>query len=501
MSDLFLPVTLGAFHLANRIVMAPLTRSRAHADGTPTPLMAEYYGQRASAGLIVSEGVNISPQARGYARTPGIYEEAQVRAWRPVLDAVHRGGSRMFLQLWHVGRLSHPSLQPGQGLPVAPSAIRPDAHAYTQAGFRPCVPPRALDEKEIPGIVDQYARAARNALAAGFDGVEIHAANGYLIEQFLRDSGNRRTDAYGGSIENRARFLLDVAEAVVEACGSGRVGIRLSPLSPVNDLRLDRDPLATYGYVVERLNDFGLAYLHMIEGETQGPRTVPGGIDLQILRRAFKGPYIANNGYDLALALEARRTHHADLISFGRLYISNPDLVERLRAGASLNEPDRETFFGGGAHGYTDYPTLTPQPDPLPREHIMAQSDSSVDPVHFDIRLRTRLGILREEIHQALLRADSESYGELAGQVHDVEEESLADLLTDVNLADISRVVQEIRDIEAARDRIAHHTYGTCLDCGDPIAANRLEAYPTAKRCLTCQRAYETRTGVAPAKL
>ncbi len=501
MSDLFLPVTLGSLHLANRIVMAPLTRSRAHADGTPTPLMAEYYGQRASAGLIVSEGVNISPQARGYARTPGIYEEAQVRAWRPVLDAVHRGGSRMFLQLWHVGRLSHPSLQPDQGLPIAPSAIRPEARAYTPAGFRPCLTPRELDVKEIPGIVAEYARAARNALAAGFDGVEIHAANGYLIEQFLRDSGNRRTDAYGGSIENRAKFLLDVLEAVTEVCGGGRVGIRLSPLSPVNDLKLDRDPPATYGYVVERLNDFGLAYLHMIEGVTQGPRSVPGGFDLEILRRAFKGMYIANNGYDLALALEARRTHRADLISFGRLYIANPDLVERLRSGATLNELDRETFFGGGAHGYTDYPTLDPPPYPTRKEHIMGQSHSSLDLPHFDIKLRARLGTLREEIHQALLRTDSESYGELAGQVHDVEEESLADLLTDVNLADISREVQEARDIEAARDRIAHHTYGTCIDCGDPIGANRLEAYPTARRCLTCQRAYERRTGLPTAKL
>lgn len=357
-SDLFSPVTLGAFLLSNRIVMAPLTRSRAQADGTATALMAQYYAQRASAGLIVSEGVSISPQARGYAWTPGIYTDSQVEAWRAVTEAVHLRGSRVFLQLWHVGRISHPSLQPDHALPVAPSAVRPRARAYTTTSLQPCVTPRALDAAEIPPIVEEYARAARNALAAGFDGVEIHAANGYLIEQFLRDSANRRTDAYGGSLEKRARFLLEVVEAVVEACGGNRVGIRLSPLSPVNDLALDSSPEITYGYVVERLNDFTPAYLHMIEGETQGPREVPRGFDLQVLRRAFKGPYIANNGYNRALALEARRTHRADLIAFGRLYIANPDLVERLRVGATLNDPDRATFFGGGAHGYTDYPLM-----------------------------------------------------------------------------------------------------------------------------------------------
>lgn len=358
MTDLFSPVALGAFHLANRIVMAPLTRSRARDDGTATALMAEYYRQRASAGLIISEGVNVSPQARGYACTPGIYDERQVQAWRAVTEAVHLAGSRMFLQLWHVGRISHPSLQPDRATPVAPSALRPRAHAYTLSGFQPCVSPRALAADEIPGLVDQYARAAHNALAAGFDGVEIHAANGYLIEQFLRDSGNHRTDAYGGAVENRARFLLEVVDAVARECGGNRVGIRLSPLSPVNDLALDSDPLGTYGYVVERLNDFGLAYLHMIEGETQGAREPPGGFDLQALRRAFRGPYIANNGYDLSLALAARRTDRADLISFGRPFIANPDLVERLRAGAELNAPDRATFFGGDAHGYTDYPRM-----------------------------------------------------------------------------------------------------------------------------------------------
>jgi N-ethylmaleimide reductase len=359
-SDLFQPTRLGPYQLANRIAMAPLTRSRAGQDGVPTSLMVEYYAQRASAGLIIAEGTNISPQGRGYAFTPGIYDDAQVAGWRQVTEAVHARGGRIFPQLWHVGRVSHPSLQPGGAVPVAPSAIRPEATSYTEAGFQPCVTPRALATAEIAEIVDQYRQATRNALAAGFDGIEIHAANGYLIEQFLRDSTNQRTDAYGGPRENRARLLLEVAEAVAAVCGGERVGVRLSPVSPVNGAGLDSDSAGTYAIVVERLNAFGLAYIHVIEGATQGPREVPSGFDLQILRRLFKGLYIANNGYDLTLALEARRRNLADLVSFGRLYIANPDLVERLRIGARLNVPDRATFFGGGAAGYTDYPALTP---------------------------------------------------------------------------------------------------------------------------------------------
>jgi N-ethylmaleimide reductase len=357
-TDLFSPVQLGPYRLRNRIVMAPLTRSRASSGGVPQPLMAEYYAQRASAGLIVAEATNISPQGRGYAFTPGLYADAQVASWRLVTDAVHARGGRIFPQLWHVGRISHPALQPGGALPVAPSAICPKATSFTGATFEPCVTPRALAADELPGIVEQYRVAARNALAAGFDGVEIHAANGYLIEQFLRDSTNLRTDGYGGSRENRARLLLEVVEAVSAVCSGARVGVRLSPVSPSNDAALDSDPPATYGYVVERLNAFGLAYIHVIEGATQGPREVPGGFDLQTLRRAFNGLYIANNGYDLALALAARRGGLADLIAFGRPFIANPDLVERLRTGAPLNTPDRSTFFGGGAAGYTDYPTL-----------------------------------------------------------------------------------------------------------------------------------------------
>ncbi len=233
--------------------------------------MAEYYAQRASAGLIITEGVNISAQGRGYAFTPGLHADAQVEGWRGVTDAVHLHDGKIFPQLWHVGRVSHPSLQPGGALPVAPSAIRPGADSFTETGFQPCVTPRELETAEIAGIVEQYRRAAQNALAAGFDGVEIHAANGYLIEQFLRDSTNRRTDAYGGSRENRARLLLEVTAAVAAVCGGGRVGIRLSPVSPVNGAELDSDPVGTYAYVVEQLNAFGLAYLHVIEGATQGP--------------------------------------------------------------------------------------------------------------------------------------------------------------------------------------------------------------------------------------
>src|SRR5665213_1235743 len=336
-SDLFRPVRLGPYELANRIVMAPLTRSRASEGGIPGSLMAEYYAQRASAGLIIAEGTNISPQGRGYAFTPGLFDDAQVEGWRTVTKAVHARSGRIFPQLWHVGRVSHPSLQPGGALPVAPSAIRPEATSYTGTGFQPCVTPRALETDEIPEIIEQYRQAARNALAAGFDGVEIHAANGYLIEQFLRDSTNKRPDAYGGSRENRVRLLIEVTEAVAGICGGERVGVRLSPVAPVNGAGLDSDPAGTYLHAVERLNAFGLAYIHVIEGATQGPREVPGGFDLQVLRRAFKGLYMANNGYHLRLALDALRHNHADLISFGRLYIANPDLVERLRTGAPLN--------------------------------------------------------------------------------------------------------------------------------------------------------------------
>ncbi len=359
-SDLFQPVQLGGMTLANRIVMAPLTRSRAGKGDVPRALNAEYYAQRATAGLIVSEATNISQQGKGYAYTPGIYTEEQVAGWRLVTDAVHAKGGHIVCQLWHVGRISHPDLQPWGRLPVAPSAIRPGGQAFTETGFQPHVTPRALDTDEIPGIVRDYAHAAGCAKRAGFDGVEIHAANSYLLDQFIRDSTNKRTDRYGGSLENRTRLPLDVAAAVTEAWGGGeRVGIRLSPLAPQpGDTPLDSDPMGTYGYLVERLNRFGLAYLHCIEGATQGARDEPPGFSFQRLRRMFHSLYMANNGYTRELALRARREDLADLICFGRPFIANPDLVERLRTGAPLADAPKETWYGGDAHGYTDYPTL-----------------------------------------------------------------------------------------------------------------------------------------------
>ena len=330
--------------------------SAAGADAVPSPLAPDYYAQRASAGLIIAEATVISLHGKGYENTPAIYNAAQVAAWRPVTRAVHGAGGRIFLQLWHVGRISHPGNQPGGALPVAPSAIRPAGQIRIAGEMRPFETPRALASEEIPAVVAEFAAAARNAQEAGFDGVELHGANGYLIEQFLRDSTNRRTDRYGGSAENRCRFALEAVEAVVKVWGADRVGIRISPVSPVNDSGPDSDPAATYGLLVERLNPFGLAYLHVVEGATQGPRAVAGGFDLQRLRRAFSGLYMANNGYDLALALAARRDGLADLVCFGRPFIANPDLVARLRTGAPLAEIDRDTLYRGGAEGYTDYP-------------------------------------------------------------------------------------------------------------------------------------------------
>jgi N-ethylmaleimide reductase len=352
------PVRLGRYRLVNRVVMAPMMRCRAGPDGVPDALMAEYYAQRAGAGLIIGEGADVSPQARGHAGSPGLYNDAQVEGWRAVTEAVHARGGLIFAQLAHAGRVSDPSLQPGGGLPVAPSAIWSGAWYFAAEGFRPCRAPRALETDEVPKLVEQYRQAAERALAAGFDGVEIHAAEGYLIEEFLRDSSNQRTDAYGGSIARRARFLLEVTEAVVGVAGGARTGVRLSPLSQVNGAELDRHAAETYGYVVEALNPFSLAYLHVVEGETGGPREVPHDFDLRGLRRLFNGLYIANNGYDLNSATNARRRGHADLVSFGRLFIANPDLVERFRSGAPLSAPHNEFFFAGAARGYTDYPAL-----------------------------------------------------------------------------------------------------------------------------------------------
>jgi N-ethylmaleimide reductase len=355
-SLLFEPFQAGALTLRNRIVMAPLTRSRARQPGdVPTELNALYYRQRATAGLIVSEATQITPQGKGYAFTPGIYSDEQIAGWRLVTDAVHAEGGQIVLQLWHVGRISHPSLQPGGALPVAPSAIRPKGQAFTETGFQDFVTPRALAADEIPGIVADYARAARNAIAAGFDGVEIHGANGYLLDQFLRDGTNHRTDQYGGSVENRLRFPLLVVDAVVAAVGAERVGIRLSPVTPSNDIA-DSNPTAVFFPLVEALARLRLAYVHVVEGATGGSRETP--FDFDALRRRFPGAWIANNSYTRDLAVEHLAQQRTDLVAFGRPFIANPDLVARLRQGAPLAELDRATLYGGGAKGYTDYPAL-----------------------------------------------------------------------------------------------------------------------------------------------
>jgi len=356
-SDLFAPAPLGPYTLANRIVMAPLTRNRAGAGNVPQPMNAEYYAQRASAGLIITEATQISPQGVGYPATPGIHNRQQVDGWRRVTDAVHAAGGRIFLQLWHVGRISHPSLQPGGALPVAPSAIKPAGQAITYDGPQPFVTPRALEIEEIPGIVADYRRAAGYAQEAGFDGVEIHAANGYLLDQFLRDGTNHRSDRYGGSVDNRMRLLGEVAEAVVGVWGSDRVGVRISPLNPFNDIA-DSQPEATFTRVAQRLGDLGLAYLHVVEGAIHGGDTELPRVDMGRLRRAFGGTYIANGGYDGERAKAALLAGAADLIAFGVPFIANPDLPLRLALGAGLNEPDPKTFYGGGARGYTDYRTL-----------------------------------------------------------------------------------------------------------------------------------------------
>ncbi len=357
-TDLFSPVNLGPITLANRIVMAPLTRSRAGLGDTPRALNAEYYAQRATAGLIISEATQISQQGKGYAYTPGIYTDEQVAGWKLVTDAVHAKGGHMFAQLWHVGRISHNDLQPGGGLPVAPSAIRPEGQAFTEEGFKPHPTPRALETDEIAGIVADYAHAAACARRAGFDGVEIHSANQYLLEQFIRDSSNIRTDRYGGSIENRLRIVLEVAEAVTAVWGGGeRVGIRLSPTSPGLGPN-DSNPWPVYSALVEQLNRFGLVYAHVIEGKTQGSRAELPGFSFQQLRSLFRGLYIANNGFDREMALRARRENLADLVCFGRPFIGNPDLVERLRRNAPLATPAKETWYGGDAKGYTDWPTM-----------------------------------------------------------------------------------------------------------------------------------------------
>jgi N-ethylmaleimide reductase len=353
--DLFTPIEVGPLTLPNRIVMAPLTRSRAGPGNVPTPLSALYYVQRASAGLIISEATQVAPEGQGYVSTPGIHSAEQVAGWKCVTGAVHACGGRMVLQLWHVGRISHPSFQPGGALPIAPSAIRPNARAFTANGFEPIPAPRALETSEIPGIVAQYAQGARNALAAGFDGVEVHGANGYLIDQFLRDGTNKRTDAYGGSIENRMRFLLEVTDAVTAAVGAERTGLRISPQNGQNDIA-DSDPQSLFNQVAAALSGRGLAYLHVIEGDTGGTPVRP--FDYFAIKRLFGGLFMANNGFDRGRANEAIAQGCADLVAFGKPFIGNPDLVTRLYLDVPLSPLNRETLYGGAEQGYTDYPVL-----------------------------------------------------------------------------------------------------------------------------------------------
>jgi len=357
--QLFSPTKIGAIGVANRVAMAPLTRSRADMDGVHSELAVEYYRQRASAGLIITEATNISRQGRGYAFTPGIYTDAHAEAWHRVTDAVHRAGGKIVCQLWHVGRMSHVDLQEGHAAPVAPSAIQAGELIFlesrTQA--RPSMP-RALETGEIPALLADYANAARKAKAAGFDGVEVHSANCYLLEQFIRDSTNQRTDRYGGSVENRTRFPIEAIAEVSRIWGADRVGVRLSPMTrAVGDTPLDSDPQGTYGYLAEQLGKLGLAYLHCVEGQTRGPNAV-ADFDFKALHAAFGGSYIANNGYERQMALDAVASGHADMIAFGRHFIANPDLVERLRLDAPLAESDKSTYYGGGAEGYTDYRNL-----------------------------------------------------------------------------------------------------------------------------------------------
>jgi len=361
MSTLFDPIRLGDIDLATRIVMAPLTRNRAGAGRTPTALTAEYYAQRADpatgAGLLITEASQIDPMGQGYLDTPGIYSPEQVAGWRVVTDAVHARQGRIVIQLWHVGRISHTSLLPGGAAPVSSTNKVADTKTFTTEGFVPCSPPRALRIDELPAIVDQYRRAARLSIEAGFDGVEVHGANGYLLEQFLRDSCNDRSDAYGGSIANRARLLLEVMRAVAAEIGAGRTGLRISPVTPANDIGQDSDPAALFGHVLTQLAPLGLSYIHVVEGQTGGPRDF-APFDYAALRSHFPGAWMVNNGYSREMAIAEVASGRADLVAFGRPFIANPDLGRRLREDAPWNALRPATLYGGGAEGYTDYPAL-----------------------------------------------------------------------------------------------------------------------------------------------
>ena len=355
MTDLFTPIKLGRTELRNRIVMAPLTRNRAGEGNVPTPLNVEYYAQRASAGLIITEATPISDMGHGYPATPGVHTQEQVAGWKKVVEAVHARGGKIYLQLWHVGRISHPSLLPNNQLPVAPSALKPAGQAFTYSGLQDFVTPRALETGEIPAIIEDYRKAAQNAQAAGFDGVEVHAANGYLLDQFLRDGTNQRTDQYGGSIANRARFLLKVVSVVSEVWGADRVGVRISPINPFNDIR-DSNPQALFNHVAESLSAYGLAYLHVVEIGMADQEPQP--FDFEELRGKFQGNYMANGAYDKARGNAAIASGRADCVAYGVPFIANPDLVKRYQVDASLNQADQSTFYGGTDKGYTDYPAL-----------------------------------------------------------------------------------------------------------------------------------------------
>ncbi len=357
MASLFDPIRVGELSLASRIVMAPLTRNRAAAGQVPSELAVEYYRQRASAGLIITEATQVCPEGQGYLDTPGIHSAAQVAGWRRVTSAVHAEGGRIVVQLWHVGRISHVSLQPGGRAPVSSTNRAAQVKTLTANGREAVSAPRALRTDEIPGVVAAFGHAARCAMEAGFDGVEVHGANGYLIEQFLRDSINDRDDEYGGPIENRVRFLVEVMRAVVAECGGGRTGLRLSPVTPANDAGQDSNPQALYEHAVAQLAPLKLAFLELVEGATGGARDF-APFDYAVLRRRFDGAWMVNNGYRRQMAIDVVARGDADLVSFGRPYVANPDLARRLREDLPLADFDRTTLYGGGARGYTDYPTF-----------------------------------------------------------------------------------------------------------------------------------------------
>lgn len=357
LEKLFTPLTMGEIALENRVVMAPLTRSRAAQPGDiPHAINVEYYRQRASAGLIISEATQISPQGKGYAFTPGIHSAEQIAGWQQVTDAVHQEGGKIVLQLWHVGRVSHREVQADGGLPVAPSAIAPEGQAFTEKGLLDFEVPRALEGDELPGIVEQFRQAAINAKQAGFDGVEVHAANGYLLDQFLRDGSNKRDDNYGGSIENRARLTLEAVAAVVEVWGKGRVGVRISPTGTFNSMS-DSDPQALFNYLVEQLSPMGLSYLHVVERFAGADAD---GFDFAALRARFDGAYMANGAYGAASAEQSLQQSASDVISFGMPFIANPDLPARFKHQYPLAEADQNTLYGGAEAGYTDYPSYQP---------------------------------------------------------------------------------------------------------------------------------------------